>query len=263
MPVPAVATEPELEPSMLARAARILYAFGSGAPELSLADLVRKTGLPRSSVHRILNQLVALRALERSGNDYRLGIGILELGGLAAHHNRLHECALPQLHAVHARTGLAAHLSILDGHEIFYIDKVGVLPPGIDPSHAGGRQPAYCTASGKAIVAFSAPHLAEQVIATGTPPRTSATLDAEQLRRELGQVREQGVAHDRGENYRNIHCIAAPVRDNSGFAVAAVSITGPRDRINQRPLVTLLLTAAQRIGRAFASGRRHHASCVT
>ncbi|MCW4355694.1 IclR family transcriptional regulator [Hoyosella sp. YIM 151337] len=263
MPVPAVATEPELEPSMLARAARILYAFGSGPPEQSLADLVRKTGLPRSSVHRILNQLVALRALERSENNYRLGIGILELGGLAAHHNRLHECALPQLHALHGRTGLAAHLSILDGHEIFYIDKVGVLPPGVDPSHAGGRQPAYCTASGKAIMAFSAPHLTDQVIAAGTPPRTSATRDAQQLRRELSQVREQGIAFDRGENYRGIHCLAAPIRDNGGYAVAAVSITGPRDLVRHRSLASLLLTSAQRIGRAFASGRRYPASCVT
>ncbi|MEV5828987.1 IclR family transcriptional regulator [Spirillospora sp. NPDC052242] len=258
MPAPAAATAPPLESSMLARAARILYAFTTTTPELSMSDVVRRTGLPRSSVHRIMDQLVRLRALERTGSRYRLGLGLLELGALAVHQNRLRETALPHLRALHAATGAMVHLAVLDGHEIVYLEKIGGSAGGRAPSRLGGRQPAYCTGAGKAILAFADADRLAEALAAGLPARTPFTITDERvLRRELARIREHGVAFDREEGYRGIACIAAPLRDAGGAPVAAISISGPPAKMDPQRLVPPLLTTSRAVWRAlFAPGRR-------
>ncbi|MFI0352803.1 IclR family transcriptional regulator [Actinomadura sp. 9N407] len=260
MAVPA-ATAAELESSMLARAARILYSFTVASPELSMTDVVRRTGLPRSSVHRIMDQLVQLRALERAGGKYRLGLGLIELGALAAHQNRLREAALPHLHRLQATTGALVHLAILDGHEIVYLEKIGGSPNGRIPSRLGGRQPAYCTAAGKAMLAFADEDELAAALEAGTPARTPFTITGPQaLRRELALIRERGVALDREENYRGISCVAAPLRDATGRPVAAISLSGPPERINPRALTPTLLTATRAVWRAlYVPARRRPA----
>ncbi|MEV4672403.1 MULTISPECIES: IclR family transcriptional regulator [Actinomadura] len=249
MAAPAAASEPHLEASMLARAARILYSFTSTTPEQSMSDVVRRTGLPRSSVHRILDQLVQLRALERTGPRYRLGLGLLELGAQAAHQNRLREAALPHLRSLHESTGTAVHLAILDGHEIVYLEKIGGRRGGRVPSRLGDRQPAYCTGAGKAILAFTGADIPAEVLDAGLLPRTPYTItSAHRLRRELARIREHGVAFDREESHRGIVCIAAPVRDGAGRPVAAVSVSGPTEQMTSR-LVPPLLTAVRGLWR--------------
>ncbi|WP_067168751.1 IclR family transcriptional regulator [Microtetraspora niveoalba] len=248
MGAPASATSPELESSMLARAARILYSFSGLDPELSLTDVVRRTGLPRSSVHRILDQLVQLRALERAGSRYRLGLGLIELGGLAAHQNRLREVCRPHLDALHESTGAMVHLAILDGHEIVYLERLGGASNGRIPSRLGGRQPAYCTGAGKALLAFSCEGTVAQVIAEGMPPRTANTITRPQLlRQELARVRDRGVAFDREENYRGIFCVAAPLRDTTGRPVAAISLSGAPGAMNTQRLIPPLLTTVRAV----------------
>ena len=140
--------------AMIDRVALILDAF-NGPAHLTLAQVVAQTGLPRSSAHRILEHLVRIRWLCRDEGSYSLGLGVLELGGLAAHQNQLRAVALPYLHELHAVTGLVVHLVVLDGPEIVYLDKIGG-PFGMRiPSRVGGRQPAHCTAAGKALLAFA------------------------------------------------------------------------------------------------------------
>lgn len=258
MPAPSAATVPPLESSMLARAARILYTFTTTTPELSMSDVVRRTGLPRSSVHRIMDQLVQLRALERTGSRYRLGLGLLELGALAVHQNRLRETALPHLRALQQATGAVVHLAVLDGHEIVYLEKIGGTGTGRAPSRLGGRQPAYCTGAGKAILAFTDEEGLAAVLAEGMPARTPFTITDERvLRRELARIREHGVAFDREEGFRGVACVAAPLRDAGGTPVAAISISGPPPKIDPQRLVPPLLTTSRAVWRAlFAPGRR-------
>jgi len=244
--------------STLARAAMIMNSFHGAAPELSMTDVVRRTGLPRSSVHRILEQLVGLRALERSGSRYRLGIRVIELGALAAHQNRLREVSLPFLHELHETTGHLVHLAILDGHEIIYLEKISGSAGARIPSRLGARQPAYCTGAGKAILAFSEAATVEAALAAGLTPRTPFTITRPRLfRQELAHIRERGVAFDREEGFRGIFCIAAPIRDGSGQAVAAISLSGPPARMNPQRLVPTLLTASRAVWQAlFAPPRR-------
>ncbi|MFF9145769.1 IclR family transcriptional regulator [Streptomyces sp. NPDC014861] len=212
--------------SLLEKAAKVLSAFQSGGPRLTLTEVVQRSGIRRSSAHRILDQLVQLRWLEREGRDYRLGMGMLELGAMASHHNRLRRAALPHLHALHEATGHLVHLTVLDGPEVVYLERIGGSDDSGVPSRTGGRQPAYCTASGKAILAFSDAPVVEQVIRNGLRPRTPRTITRpDPFRAELALVRERGVAFDQEEGFRGVFCVAAPLR-GAGRAVAAISVCG-------------------------------------
>ena len=112
----------------------------------------------------MLERLVQLRWLRRSGRDYELGMRLVELGSLAVHQDRLHRAAIPLLHELHRATGLVVHLAVLDGPDVVYLEKIGDRMIAAIPTRVGGRQPAHCTAVGKAILAYS-----------GTTP-TSSTL---------------------------------------------------------------------------------------
>ncbi|WP_455354322.1 IclR family transcriptional regulator [Streptomyces sp. SYSU K217416] len=224
--MPEQVTATELAPlSLLEKAAKVLGAFDGTEPRLSLTEVVRRSGIPRSSAHRILDQLVQLRWLDREGRDYRMGMRILELGALASHHNRLRRAALPLLHSLHETTGHLVHLSVLDGAEVVYLERIGGSEDTSVPSRVGGRVPAYCTAAGKAILAFSDPAAVEHVLAYGLRPRTPRTLiHPVAFRSDLAATRDRGVAFDREESFRGVACVAAPLR-GAGRAVAAVSVS--------------------------------------
>ncbi|MFD7263907.1 IclR family transcriptional regulator [Streptomyces sp. NPDC059874] len=240
----------ELAPlSLLEKAARVLGAFEGPQPRLSLTEVVRRSGLPRSSAHRILDQLVRLRWLDREGRDYRMGMRMLELGALASHHNRLRRAALPLLHALHEQTGRLVHLSVPDGAEVVCLERIGGSDTTTVPSRVGGRMPAYCTAAGKAILAFSDPAEVEHVLAQGLRPRTPRTLIRPlALRADLAAIRERGVAYDREESFRSISCVAAPLR-GAGRALAAVSVStgrGERELARLAPAVSACARAVWR-----------------
>src|SRR3984957_10587488 len=142
----AVATVEAATPSaIIDRVSLVLDAF-DGPGRLTLAQVVRRTGLPRSSAHRMLDRLVQLRWLRRSGRDYELGMRLVELGSLAVHQDRLHRAAAPLLQGLHRATGLVVHLAVLDGTDVVYLDKIGDRALGAIPTRVGGRQPAHCTA---------------------------------------------------------------------------------------------------------------------
>jgi DNA-binding IclR family transcriptional regulator len=215
---------------VLGRGASIMAAFDGDQPVLSLHELAARTRLPKSTLHRLADQLCEVGWLEREHRGYRVGLRMFELGTLAAEGNRLHQAAVPHLQSLAARTGLAAHLALLDGAEVVYLERIAPGPVRV-PTRRGGRKPAYCTALGKAIAAFddAAGHA---LCSAPMPRRTAKTItDPDALRAALRQVREAGLALDRGEAYEDLVCVAAPVRaagaSGSGAAIGAVSVTGP------------------------------------
>nr|WP_109420828.1 IclR family transcriptional regulator [Mycobacteroides franklinii] len=227
--------------AVIDRVSLLLDAF-DGPGRLTLAQLVRRTGLPRSSVHRMLERLVQLRWLRRDGRDYELGTRLVELGSLAVHQDRLHAAALPMLHELHRATGLVVHLSILDGTDVVYLEKIGAGMGAAIATRIGGRQPAHCTASGKAILAYRVETL-DEFTAPARKTRYSIG-SAAQLRPELDKVRGHGVAFDREELQQGIGCVAAPI-GSIGDAVAAVSVCGPMPRMtfDQRLVAPVRMTA--------------------
>ncbi len=133
----------ETPSAVIDRISLVLDAF-DGPGRLTLAQIVRRTGLPRSSAHRMLERLVALRWLRRDGRDYELGMRLVELGGsLALHQDRIHRAAIPLLRDLHRATGLVVHLAVLDGSDVVYLEKIGDhMGGGAIPTRVGGRQPA-------------------------------------------------------------------------------------------------------------------------
>jgi DNA-binding IclR family transcriptional regulator len=217
------------EHSVLGRSASIMEAFNGARRVLSLADLNRRTGLPKSTLHRLVDQLCQVGWLERDHGGYRVGLRMFEFGTLAVDGNRLHEAAFPHLQALASRTGLAAQLAILDHAEVVYLERIVVGPIRL-PTRRGGRKPAYCTALGKSMAAYDDDAI-QAVLAAPMPRKTTQTsTEPTALRTELRRVREAGVAYDRGEAYEELVCVAAPIR-SSGQAIAAVSVTGLAGRM--------------------------------
>ncbi|OBA62676.1 IclR family transcriptional regulator [Mycobacterium sp. 1100029.7] len=236
----AATTESSTPTAVIDRISLVLDAF-EGPGRLTLAQIVRRTGLPRSSAHRMLERLVQLRWLRRSGRDYELGMRLVELGSLAVHQDRLVRAAGPLLGELHRATGLVAHLAVLDGPDVVYLDKIGDRMVDAIPTRVGSRQPAHCTAVGKAILAYGSDtaQLDLQVRKT----KYSLCTDS-QLAAELAKVRAHGVAFEREESLVGFGCVAAPI-GGPGEAVAAVSVCGPMNRMmfDQRLTAPVRMTA--------------------
>lgn len=231
--------------SVLGRLDTILGTFDDLDQVLSLHELTQRSGLPKSTVHRMVEQLTQVGWLERDFAGYRVGMRLFEIGGLATRRRRLAESADPHLHALSARTGLAVQLGILDGTEVVYLQRI--VPTEMDvPTREGGRQPAYCTALGKAMLAHDAEATAE-VLAHDRPRRTAHTLTAAaDLVADLERTAAVGHALDQQEAYDGLACVAAPLR-NAGRAIAAVSVTGPADEIDLDALAPIVRATADSI----------------
>ena len=217
----------ELPPSMLERMTLILDAFEERTTRLTLEEVARRTRLPRSTAHRILDQLVSLNWLEHTASGYVLGSRALGLGGSDGGHGQLRETAAPLLHNLHLRTGLVVHLAVLDGADVYYLDKVGGRFATSVPSRVGGRAPAHSTALGKAMLAWLQPELVDEQVAPEMVRRTSRTISKPAiLHQELGRIRARnGLAFERAECFPNIACAAAAVcgRDRP---LASISLVG-------------------------------------
>ncbi|WTZ54764.1 IclR family transcriptional regulator [Nocardia sp. NBC_01388] len=248
----------EVPVSMIERMTLILDAFDTSTPTLTLLGLVERTGLPRSTVHRILDQMIKLRWLAHTSGGYRLGMRTLELGGLTADHNEIRDAVSPLLHELSQRTGMVGHLAVLDGRDVVYLDKAGGRFASSLPTRLGGRMPAHATGVGKAMLACLEPNIAEAALRVRLPrltPRTICEPDA--LSRELAQIRlRQGVAIDREEAVVGIACVAAPLRGR-GTAPAALSLSGRADGMSYDRLARVVLEVAHEAGRTLFPRRAH------
>jgi DNA-binding IclR family transcriptional regulator len=234
----------------------MLNAFRPGESELSLAALVRRTGLAKSTVHRMLGQLAEWDLVERTPGGYRLGMRLFELGSLVPSQRGLREATAPFLADLFEATRETVHLAIVDGVEVVYLQKMHVRGGPKVPSRVGGRMPAYCTGVGKAMLAFSPPDRLDEVLSAGLRRRTPRTVVAPGLlRRELAEIRRRGVAFEHEQSTVGVTCVAAPVLNGEEIAVAAVSITGWANRLEPNRVAPAVRTAALGISRALRGGR--------
>ncbi|MBI5087640.1 MAG: IclR family transcriptional regulator, partial [Actinobacteria bacterium] len=243
----------DLQKSVLGRAALLIEAFDIDRPLLSLHHLSERTGLPRSTVHRLAEQLVQIGWLERASSGYRLGMRLFELAGLVAGRNRLRERSLLAMRSLFEETGLSVHLAVLDQFEIVYLEKLSA--PAVDIPVRLRRMPAYCTGLGKAMMAFAGDDYVEAVIRQGLAAQTEATItDADELRGALRTVQDTGIAFDREEAVTGFGCVAAPIR-GAGRAIAAVSATGRIEAIDVERLAPLVRETATEIWSNMFSNR--------
>ncbi|MFE1593323.1 IclR family transcriptional regulator [Nocardia sp. NPDC058705] len=248
--------------SMIERMTLILDAFDAATPTLTLLGLAERTGLPRSTVHRILDQMIRLRWLAHTPGGYRLGLRVLELGGLAAEQNELREVVGPLLYELSQRTGMVGHLAVLDGREVLFLDRSGGRGRMVIPTRVGGRLPAHTTAVGKALLATLEPGIAEASLRGNAVARTARTIvDRAELLRELARIRNrQGVAVDTEESLPGVGCVAVPIRGR-GVAVAAISLSGTvrgeRTALDTARLARALAEVAKEASRTLSPRHPH------
>ena len=167
---------------------------------------------------------------------------LVELGSLAVHQDRLVRAAGPLLGELHRATGLVVHLAVLHGPDVVYLEKIG---DRTIPTRVGGRQPAHCTAVGKAILAHCDQDAYQDAQVDLRVRKTKYSISSSsQLAVELAKVRAHGVAFEREESLLGFGCVAAPI-GSPGEAVAAVSVCGPMNRMmfDQRLAAPVRMTA--------------------
>lgn len=231
--------------TVLGKAVAILHAFSADDQVLRLAELVRRTGLHKATVHRLAGELVTNRLLDRTPSGYRLSVGLFELGMRASLERSLLELAMPFLQDLYERTHETVHLGVREGTEVVYVAKIGGHRQVASPSRAGGRMPLHCTAIGKVLLAYGGPELRRSVLARPLERRTARTVVAPGLlQRQLDDALETGVAFEHEESALGLVCLAAPVITDSVESLAAISVTGPTTRFRPEAHVPAVRAAA-------------------
>jgi len=222
----------------LDRAVQVLELLADGEGPLGLADVCERMNLHKSTAHRALMVLERTGLIERTPeNRFRLGLKLYELGSRAVEQIDLRARVHPWFRRLSAQVGETVHLGVLQKTSVVYLDKVEPNNRRVWlDSRIGASNPVYCTAMGKAILAFLPPPEAAAIIArirfVRYTPRTLCT--AEALQRSLDRVRRRGYAIDDEEVECGVRCIGAPILNESGRPVAAVSVSGPSSRITQQ-----------------------------
>jgi IclR family transcriptional regulator, KDG regulon repressor len=235
----------------------LLEALARDGNPCGVSELARQLQLTKSNVHRLLqtlNDRGYVRNLGASGR-YEVTLKLWELGVAVLDKLDVKQVAFEPMERLVGMTGETVHLSILDHGDVVYIDKVDSPQPVRAYSKIGGRAPAYCVATGKALLAFADSAVVDAVARELRRYTPSTITDANELRAELRRVVGAGYAINRGEWREGVCGVAAPIRDARGSVIAAIGISGPVDRLKARAVkqfapavMTIAATISARLG---------------
>lgn len=225
----------------------VLDLFTAQRPEWGVSEVAAALGLPRSSVHAVLTSLVDTGLLQtRFRGRYRLGWRVVELNQAMRSSVDVRSLALPILQNLVRDHRETAHLAVMENGKVLYLDKViGTHNLIVRGAHIGTQRDAHSSGVGKILLAAEWTERQPEM----SPPlrrfTASTIIDPRQLGAELDKVRKSGVAFDEGETAPEVRCVAAPVKDELGSVIAAISITVPVTRFSQRlPELTAAVRAA-------------------
>ena len=246
-------TEPKNSIQVIERMTRLLNALAGQAEAVTLKQLAQSTGLHPSTAHRILNDLLHARLVERiDQGNYRLGIRLLELGNLVKARISVREHALPLMRQLHAATGEAVNLSVRRDDEIVYVERTSSGRAMMRVVNiVGARAPLHITAVGKLFLLEDGPEglraYAERSRLASYTKNTLTSVAA--LEKEFDRIRRQGYALDNEEAELGVRCIGAAVRDDTGTLVAGLSVSAPAERM-KTAWAGLVKDTAEKISRA-------------
>jgi len=228
-------------PTMAERITLILDQFDGANTRLTAEDLVQLTRIPRSTTHRILDQLTQLNWLRHNRFGYRLGWRAIALGR-STERDELRAVAAPHLHQLHLRTRLIAHLAVLDGRDVVWLDKIGGRCADTIATRVGGRSRADLTTEGKAMLALVAPEQVDVLFRGVLSPAAMTDLHG-----RLGQIRMQS-GRTWETDPRGVSSAAAAVRSGDGdqIQLSCVSLRG-RVHTDQLRRVLPLLAGVTRM----------------
>lgn len=219
----------------LERAIQILSCFDDDHPERGVSEIAEAVGLHKATVHRIMLTLVNGGFLERAphGERYRLGLRLAEMGLAVVRRLDFRREAMPYMQALHERFGETCDLSIFARGEVLYLEVVQSRHGLQIAARPGQRLPAHCTASGKVFLAFLPADELTQVLSGPLRRYTENTITSPaRILRQLEEIRTSGYACDDGEYEAGVRAVAAPIRNDTGEVVAAISMAGPTARMD-------------------------------
>lgn len=237
----------------VARIEAVFDAFRSAAGAgLGITDLTRRTGLPKATVYRLVNELAAVGLLERCGSGWRIGMKMFELGQLAPLQNSFRDTAADVPLELRERTQMTVNLAVMSGSDVLYLEILRGPKVPKPPTRVGGRWPLHATGLGKALLAFGGEQVIEGLLVSGLRRVGPRTITAPGLlARELARVRDDGAAFDREESACGLTCVASPVFAPDG-AVAALSVSGWSAAFNHRRCAAQVSNAARLVTRSLA-----------
>lgn len=232
--------------SAAGRTLALLSAFDETRAALGVTELARRAAIPKSTAHRLLTVMLRHGYIKRDGNRYRLAEHVFELGSRAAGPHGLRDRAVPFMVELHHETRAVVHLAILHDDHVLYLEKVFGHGGWPCPTAIGRRNPAHCTALGKALLSRSPGGVVENIVRRGLPRLTEKTVSAPgTFYRELSRAKDEGVAIEIEQCRLGLACVAAPIIDRrSHRPIAALSISTPTSRFNAAHLADRVRKAA-------------------
>ena len=210
------------------KAIALLDCFWREKRPMSLTEISRTTGWPKSTVHNLLSSMMDSAVVEQSPADgkYRLGLHLFEYGCVITEHWNVVKLARPHLNALVAKTGESAYLASLNADTLLIVDSAEPNNVFRVASTVGTRLPLHCTSQGKAILAYEDPANVRRLLKrSGMKSYTMHTIKSvEEYLSQLQQIRQTGVATEYEEYHNGMCSFASPILDYEGACVSAVGI---------------------------------------
>lgn len=241
--------------SALLRHLRVLDAFDTWHPFLTLTQISVASGMPKSTTHRLVIELVRQGLLEElPDKTYRLGLRLWELASRTPGALGIRELARPWLTAVHERVGQHAQLGVLSGLDVLFIERLSTSEAVVNATLIGGRVPLHASSSGLVLLAGTRePNLLDRIAQRGIRPLTPHGIQSEaELRAHVREVHADGFAVTDGHIHPEARGIAVPVTGPLGHVYAAMGVVVPNTTSSPLPFVEILQWAAARTAQALA-----------
>ncbi|BCP52169.1 transcriptional regulator [Kaistia sp. 32K] len=231
---------------------KVLEALARSPGSRTLTDLAAECGMSKSNVHRLLRTLEECGYVGRDvdARTYRATLRLWELGVRVYSRLDLRTYAVRHLRELAELTEETTHLSVFDGEGVLYLDKVDGIHAVRTYVNVGDRAPAYCSSTGKAILAYLPDETIRRVSSDLKPFTENTVRTPAQLRADLELIRQRGYSETRGEYRPGVLGFSAAIRSPSGEPLGAIGVAGPEERMQLRDLdatIAAVLTAARRI----------------
>lgn len=219
----------------LKRGLRMIEVIASIGVPVTLAEVSRKTALPRSTAHHLLRALAEFGYLiqDNDTRTYTLSPKLFRITKSSWSGRQLGEIAMPFLEELRRLTGEGTSLAVIRDSIVTVVAKCESEGPVRVAQEVGATRQVYCTAVGKILAAWLPEQELDGIIErTDFEKKTDNTISSpDDFRREIELIRETGFANDNEEHIKGIRCIATAVRDYSGEVRAALCVVGPKDNL--------------------------------
>ncbi|WP_394232283.1 IclR family transcriptional regulator [Niallia oryzisoli] len=225
---------------------RILRLFKKEKNIWGTVEIARELDLPKSTVKRLLDVLCHDGFIEKTEKKYRLGLSLLNLSGVIKSHMEIKREAAEPLQSLVDKIGETAMIPTLEGGKVIYLLKIECQQPYPLHGDIGDHNPATCSSSGKVLLAHLPNNKLEEILQAGLPKMgPNSVTDPEILKAQLQTIKKQGFCICIDEMHENSISISVPIRDYTGQVVTAVSVIGPRNRVNTKSLTEIVELAVK------------------